>query len=264
MSKKYRLIESDSVVTARGNTLYRIMALRNIDCYSVRAGDLGGYIEREDNLSHDDNAWVFDKARVYGKAKVYENASVIGEACVFENAKIYGWAAVAGKAQVYGRTQVYDDASIYDQAIVQGHADVFGSAWVHDKARVFGQAKVYGQAKIYDGAHVGGQAKVHGDAELHANASVCGAEEITCEFECINISNLESNITITPGNIEIGRQVVSLDDLLQIDFVDRCKPHGFSDEKILAYSQLISAVRKIQEIEKKERDGRRIIFFRNQ
>ena len=62
--KKYKLTEECK--EHFGRKLYRIKAL--IDFGDVKAGDLGGYIESEKNLSHNDNCWVYGNARVYGNA----------------------------------------------------------------------------------------------------------------------------------------------------------------------------------------------------
>ena len=43
-------------------TLYRIKALK--DFGNVKKGDLGGYVEREENLSHSGDCWIYDKAKV--------------------------------------------------------------------------------------------------------------------------------------------------------------------------------------------------------
>ena len=51
-----------------GHTLHRIVATRNFG--DVKAGDLGGWIETEDNLSHDRFCWVYDNAWVFGKAVI--------------------------------------------------------------------------------------------------------------------------------------------------------------------------------------------------
>ena len=45
-----------------GMKLFRIKAL--VDFGNVKAGDLGGYIEKEKNLSHNGNAWVFGNADI--------------------------------------------------------------------------------------------------------------------------------------------------------------------------------------------------------
>lgn len=75
--KKYELLKDDTK-SLLGRTLYRIKALR--DFGNVKEGDLGGYIESENNLSHFGNAWVF------GNAMVYDNAEVSGNAWVYGNA----------------------------------------------------------------------------------------------------------------------------------------------------------------------------------
>lgn len=68
MKKKYRLLV-DETITVSGRTLYRIEALR--DFADVKKGDKGGYIESEDNLSHEGKCWVFDNARVSDNAWVF-------------------------------------------------------------------------------------------------------------------------------------------------------------------------------------------------
>ena len=63
--KKYELLQ-DQTIEWCGRTLYRIRALR--DFGAVHAGDVGGYIECERNLSQDGNARVCGDARVCGNA----------------------------------------------------------------------------------------------------------------------------------------------------------------------------------------------------
>ena len=85
MNKKYELLVDDTI-TFLGWKLFRIKAL--ISFGSVEAGELGGYVAKEGNLSHEGNAWVYDNARVYGNARVSDNAWVYGDARVFDNARV--------------------------------------------------------------------------------------------------------------------------------------------------------------------------------
>ena len=64
--KKYELTAETKVVC--GKTLHRIKAL--ISFGYIEVGELGGWIEKEENLSHDGNAWVYSDAEVFGDAKV--------------------------------------------------------------------------------------------------------------------------------------------------------------------------------------------------
>jgi hypothetical protein len=86
MTKKYEL--TDETVECNGRKLFRIQAIN--DFGSVRAGDLGGYIESEYNLCHDGDAWVYGYAQVYGNAQVSGDAQVYGDAWVYGDAQVYG------------------------------------------------------------------------------------------------------------------------------------------------------------------------------
>lgn len=105
--KKYELLQ-DQTIEWCGRTLCSIRALR--DFGDVHAGDVGGYIECERNLSQDGNAWVYDDARVCGDACVSDNAWVSDNARVCDNAWVYGNALVCGDARVYGNAWVCDNA----------------------------------------------------------------------------------------------------------------------------------------------------------
>ena len=85
--KKFKLT-SEFIVDISGVKLFRIKAL--IEFGNVKAGDLGGYIEKEENLSHMGNAWVSGNARVSGDARVSGNAQVSGDAQVFGDARVSG------------------------------------------------------------------------------------------------------------------------------------------------------------------------------
>lgn len=119
MNKKFELIKNDSI-EIDGHKLYRIRAL--IDFNDIKAGDLGGYVEHENNLSQMDNCWIYDNACVFGNARVYDNASVYDNAYVADNAHISGNARVCNNAGVYGEAKVFDNARIFGSARISGDA----------------------------------------------------------------------------------------------------------------------------------------------
>ena len=77
--RKYRL--TDETITVFGRTLYRIQATESIPSRYVDKGDLGGFIEKELNLSG--NAWVSGDAEVSGDARVSGNAEVSQKQHIF-------------------------------------------------------------------------------------------------------------------------------------------------------------------------------------
>ena len=88
-----------------GRTLHQIRAV--VAFGEIAAGEVGGWIEKEENLDHEGNAWV------YGDAWVYGNARVCGDAQVYDNAQVWGNAQVCGDAWVCGKAQVYGDARVF-------------------------------------------------------------------------------------------------------------------------------------------------------
>ena len=113
-----------------GVTLKQIRALVTITGV-VTAGDVGGWVESESNLSQvSGNAWVSGNARVYGNAQVYGDAQVYDNAQVSGNALVYGDAWVSGNALVYGDARVSGDAWVYDNALVYGDSSLFWASKV--------------------------------------------------------------------------------------------------------------------------------------
>ena len=97
MEKKYKL--TDDTIQYYGRTLYRIEALREL--IGVEIGQKGGFVESEDNLSHEGNCWVCYNAMVFGNAVISEDAIVYDNAEVCGNAKVYGNARITGSAFIY-------------------------------------------------------------------------------------------------------------------------------------------------------------------
>ena len=103
--QKYEIIDDQN-----DENYGRIRAL--IDFGRVKKGDIGGKIDNYDNLSQEDNCWVYINAQVRDNAKVYGNAFVSGTATVGDNAKVFDNAWVSGDACVYDDAKVCGDAKV--------------------------------------------------------------------------------------------------------------------------------------------------------
>ena len=102
MEKKYILTEEAKEVG--GHILHRIQAMR--DFGGVQKGDLGGWVESEENLSHDGDCWIFDNGRVF------DNGWVFGDGKVFGNGEVYGNGRVSGNGKVFGNAKIGFNAYI--------------------------------------------------------------------------------------------------------------------------------------------------------
>lgn len=176
--KKYR-IANESHVEVRGHKLYRIVALRDIPDHDmarcskcIRAGDVGGFVEHESNLSQEGMSWIDGDAMVYGNAMVLGNARVMGHAVVRGSARVCGDAIVERNARVYGKAYVTGRAFVSGAAMVYDSAEVCDDATIDGKARVSGLSIVYGSSKIGGNAKVFGNADVRGMTELSDGACV--------------------------------------------------------------------------------------------
>lgn len=117
--KKYELTTESKEYY--GRKLFRIKAL--VSFGNVKEGELGGWIEKEQNLSHFGNAWVGGNAQVYDKARVREDAQVYDDAMVFGNTWISDKAQVCGNAFVSNEAQICGNARICGKAKIRGYKD---------------------------------------------------------------------------------------------------------------------------------------------
>lgn len=112
--------------------VYRIRALRSFapeHGKPVKAGDLGGWVQDIDNLSHYGDCWV------YGEAQVIDTAQVLDDA------------VVCGKAIVKGDAVVKRNAVVKDCAVICAGSTIRGNA-------VIGGAAIVKECTIKDNAHI--------------------------------------------------------------------------------------------------------------
>lgn len=143
-TKKYKIVKSKSIVY-NGRTLYRIRALRDFNTVTgetVFKGDLGGFIETENNLSQEGYCWIFNNAKVYDDARVSEDAKICGGAEIFDSAEVFCNAEISGKTQIF-----YDE--MYNEGIRIGNGydkepEPIVPAWEKKKKEKVKQVSNYG------------------------------------------------------------------------------------------------------------------------
>ena len=201
MEKKYELVNYNEKTG-----LWQIRALRSFN--DVKAGDLGGWIEKEFNLSHIGDCWVYDNARVFDNAEVYGNARVYGcyarvcgNAKVFDDATVFDDARVYGDATVCGDAMIFNNAKVYGDAKVSGNAKVYGDARVFENAEVYGDAEVYNNARVFENARVFGKARVYGNAKVYGNVMIYGDAKVG-EHNYVQHSKLDCDITDGKNKIQ--------------------------------------------------------------
>lgn len=227
--KKYELLKDDYIKVGE-RTVYRIRALK--DFGNVKKGDLGGYIAKEENLSHDRNAWVFDnavvvgeEAAVYDDAEIHDNVRVYDRAKVYHDARVYGNTVIRWEARVSGDAQVFDNVEISGKAKVYGDCQVYGNAMICNKSKVFGRALIYGNARVTGFSLVSGNAEVYGDALVVDQANVDDKSKVFGNSIIGSQARLKGNVQVYDnakvlGKVELNGNAI-VDDIafLSGDFV---------------------------------------------
>ena len=168
--KKYK-IRRDLSMEYAGHKLYRIEALKNFG--HIIAGDIGGYIEKEDNLSqYNNNCWISNNAKVMDNATVQDNAFVSYGAIVKDSARIYNNAIISGFAVIS------DYAIVRDNAVVNSNAKVKNSAKIQDMVTVMDRAVIKDNAIINNYAEICGDAIVSNESIISGNAVIYGEANI--------------------------------------------------------------------------------------
>ena len=144
MDKKFKLSEI-SIEIGKGRKLYRIQALK--DFSNVKAGEYGGFVEFEENLSQEGNCWLYNNATAYGGAHVCEDATVCDMSIVSEESRVYGSACIVGRCHIHGKSEVYENASL------NGTVTVYGEAKIHGDVNIIGSQIFNANADVSSPLH---------------------------------------------------------------------------------------------------------------
>lgn len=142
--------------------LHRIRALRDVGD-KVKAGDLGGFVESDGNLSFEpgDDAWIFDDAIVCGCGYVDKGSRLFG------NAVVCGRAYLSQGSEMSAQARAEDDAYLQG-AVLCGHARASGHSMI----------LAAGIARPILSEHCAVYGTVRGDVHVMGRAVVNCGEEI--------------------------------------------------------------------------------------
>lgn len=162
--------------------LHRIRALRDIGD-KVKAGDIGGFVESERNLSFEpgDDSWIFD------------DAICAGEGCVEKGSRLFGSAVVCGRACLTRGAAMSAHSRAEDDAYIQG-ADLCGHARASGKSRVLASPDGAARPILSEDCAVYGT--VQGDVHVMGSTVIMSGETVRNETADTLILN------------EVGRSIV--------------------------------------------------------
>ena len=188
MNEKYEITD---IAHEKYPFLHRIRALRDIGS-EVKAGDLGGFVESESNLSFEtgDNAWIFDDAIAAGEGYV-DKGSILRDRAV-----VCGCAYVSHGSEMSGDSRAEDNAYLRGAKLsrcarVSGNGMVLQSPNTKTSPILSGNCAVYG--------------KVIGDVMLAGTAVVISDETISNDsLDTLSIDEQRRTILRDPSRDELA------------------------------------------------------------
>lgn len=155
----YKYDFTGETIMVRGHRLYQIKALKNFS--DVKAGDLGGWVESELNLSQEGDCWVYNNAKAYDEsyvedsAKIRDNAEVQGYSHIYENATVSENVKVTDFVEIKGNAVISGNANVWNNSIIEGDVTVKDHALISGNTRIFGNAKIGGNILLSGDINIG-------------------------------------------------------------------------------------------------------------
>ena len=219
-TKKYEL--TDNTIIYKSVVLHQIRALQNFN--NVKVGDLGGFVEKESNLSQKGTCWVYDSAKVYGNVKlmgtsiVSDKAVVTGNAtiivCIIEDNSVFnasgnikGILTMSDDSHLSGRINLMGELTMTDSSSIQGSIDCYGKIFMEDSSVIKDILKCSGKLTMSDNSSMSGNSSIYGLLSMCDNTAVKNVNVYSVVDLCDNsqISNsvvhsvlkLNDNCTLT-------------------------------------------------------------------
>ena len=126
--KKYELIK-ESKTTFMGRDIYRIRALK--DFGDVIAGDIGGWVCSENNLSQEGDCWIYDEAKCLDNAKIFANAIMLNNSIMYD------------EARMFDNSKMFDDAEMYDNSIMRDNSIMYNNSTMCDNSIMCDNSTMY-------------------------------------------------------------------------------------------------------------------------
>ena len=171
--------------------LHRIKALKDFTLTNgkeIHKGDLGGWVESEDNLSQEGLCWIYEECKMYENAKrsgnsigygnsqqsghsqQYENSQQYGDSCQydcskqyghsrqgensrqFENSQQFGYSCQCGYSQQFGNSHQFENSFQNEHSCQYGHSCQFEHSCQSGYSKQYGHSHQFGHSKQLDNA----------------------------------------------------------------------------------------------------------------
>ena len=143
-NKKYEiLMDEENTIEWKGHTLHRIRALR--DFGDIRKGDIGGFVENENNLSHKGNCWIYDDAKVMDDSIMYDYSRICDKSELHDDSRMYNYSKMYDYSELHNNSIMNDDSEMHDNSKMYGNSIMYDYSEMHGDSELNNQVKLYGK-----------------------------------------------------------------------------------------------------------------------
>lgn len=154
-NKKYEiLMDEENTIEWKGHTLHRIKALRDFN--DVRKGDIGGYVEKEKNLSHYGDCWIYDDAKAMDNSRVYDNSAM------YDDSEMYDNSIMCNNSKMYDNSEMHGNTEMHSNSIMCDNSKMYNYSEMHDDSRMYDYSEMYGDSRLYGDSELNNKAKLYG------------------------------------------------------------------------------------------------------
>ena len=196
-------------MTWHGHTLHRIESLKDFTLMhgkEIHKGDLGGWVESENNLSQEGLCWIYDECKMYDNAIRSENSIGYGNSQQYGNSEQYGDSQQfgnsqqCGNSQQYGNSIQYGNSKQYGNSLQYGYSIQYGNSQQYGNSRQSGNSHQYGNSQQYGNSRQSGNSKQFGNSKADKDMHLSGNSLFETEEDIVILTSPTSGRQITIGS----------------------------------------------------------------
>ena len=171
--------------------LHRIESLKDftlINGKEIHKGDLGGWVENENNLSQEDLCWIYEEC------KMYENARRSGNSIGYGNSRQHG------NSQQYGDSQQSGNSKQFGHSLQLGRSLQFGNSQQYGNSHQYGNSQQYENSQQFGHSRQSGNSKQFGNSKADKDMCLSGNSLFETKDDIVILTSPTSGRQITIGS----------------------------------------------------------------
>ena len=185
-NKKYEiLMDEKNTIEFEGRVLHRIRALKNFGL--VEIGEIGGYVQTEDNLSQYGNCWIYDDAKCMDNAKCTDNSVMYWNSCMYDNSRMFNNSKMYDNTKMFDNSRMFNNSKMSDNTKMFDNAMMYGNSAMYNNSQMFNDSNMFNNTKMYDNS------KMYGNSQMRDESMMCDKSMMCDDSRMYDNAMLKNN-----------------------------------------------------------------------